>query len=334
MSEAKRGAHPDGQPKAGHGVGRLTGPFPIRLEDIPALNVIFSEAFSERYRRDGMTGVRVPPLNPAIWRFAIDGAAAGAMLWRDEHGAIAAFNLAHVLGTEGWMGPLAVREDLQARGLGRTIVEAGIAHLKRSGCTTIGLETMPRTMDNIGFYSTLGFVTAPLTITVTMEQLSAPAPPLLSHAGSGERERYLADCAALTARVRAGSDYTREIRLTLRHGLGDVVLMHGSRGDVNGYALFHDIPLVEGRSREELRVLKLVVADAADLPPLMQLVRAQVRKSGALRAALRLQGEYPDALRVLVAQGARVRWTDLRMTLSGYSEPRSMTGLAISNWEI
>ena len=326
MSNANRTALKD--------AGRIVGPFPIRLEDIPELNGIFSDAFSERYRRDGMAGVRVPPLNPAIWRFAIDGAGEGAMLWRDSHNAIVAFNLAHVVGKEGWMGPLAVREDLQARGIGRTIVEAGIAHLKRNGCTTIGLETMPRTMDNIGFYSGLGFVTAPLTITVTMEQLTVPAPPLLSHAGSGERERHITDLAALTALVRPGADYTREIQLTLRHGLGDVVLMHDEAGALHGYALFHDIPLVEGRSREELRVLKLVVADADDLPPLMQLVRAQVRRSGALRAALRLQGEYPEALRVLVEHGARVRWTDLRMTLSGYTEPRSNKGIAISNWEI
>lgn len=323
---AGRGAHRD--------AGRIVGPFPIRLEDIPELNGIFSDAFSERYRRDGMAGVRVPPLNPAIWRFAIDGAGEGAMLWRDSHSAIAAFNLAHVLGQEGWMGPLAVREDLQSRGLGRTIVEAGIAHLKRHGCTTIGLETMPRTMDNIGFYSTLGFVVAPLTITVTMEQLAVPAPTLLGHAGSAERERHTADIAALTTMVRPGADYAREVQLTLRHGLGDVVLMHDEQGRLTGYALFHDVPLVEGRSREELRVLKLVVADANDLPPLLQLVRAQVRRSGALRAALRLQGEYPDALRSLVAQGARVRWTDLRMTLSGYAERRSTQGIAISNWEI
>ena len=66
----------------------LDGPFPVRLTDITALNGVFSDAFTERYRRDGMVGVRVPFLNPLIWRYAIDGAGAGAMLWRDERGAI------------------------------------------------------------------------------------------------------------------------------------------------------------------------------------------------------------------------------------------------------
>ena len=313
---------------------RIAGPFPIRPEDIGPLNAIFSDAFSDRYRRDGMAGVRVPPLNPAIWRFAIESAGEGAMLWRDGRGEIAAFNLAHALGAEGWMGPLAVREDLQARGLGRRIVEAGIARLKAQGCTTIGLETMPRTMDNIGFYASLGFVPGPLTITVTAESSSAPPPALLGHCGSGEREARLAECAALLATLRPGADYARELGLTLRHGLGDVALMTGSDGTLQGFALYHEVPLVEGRSREELRVLKLALADVAALPAMWQLLRNQARRSGTLRVALRLQGEFPDALRVLVAHGARVRWTDLRMTLTGYAERPVARGLVLSNWEI
>ena len=42
----------------------IDGPHIARLDDIEELNVVFSEAFTERYRRDGMVGVRVPNLNP------------------------------------------------------------------------------------------------------------------------------------------------------------------------------------------------------------------------------------------------------------------------------
>lgn len=167
-----------------------------------------------------------------------------------------------------------------------------------------------------------------------MDMANLPAPPLLTQAGSGDREVLIAQCAALTTAVRPGADYSREIRLTLRHALGDVILMHSDAHELAGYVLYHDVPLVEGRSREELRVLKLVVRDEADLPALMQLVRAQVRKSGALRGAVRIQGEYPEAVRILVSHGARVRWTDLRMTLHGHAQPRTTRGLALSNWEI
>ncbi len=47
------------------------GPERATLSEIPALNAVFSESFTERYRKDGMVGVRVPHLNPAVWKFAI-----------------------------------------------------------------------------------------------------------------------------------------------------------------------------------------------------------------------------------------------------------------------
>ena len=315
---------------------KVDGPLPIPLDALPALNALFSEAFSERYRRDGMTGVRVPPLNPLIWRFAIECAGEGAMIWRDGLGQIAAFNLAHISGTEGWMGPLAVREELQGHGLGRTIVGAGIERLKRAGCTVIGLETMPRTMENIGFYAQLGFVPAPMTITLTLEGTagSAPLPELLSSHALAERERVIAECATLAASVRPGSNYSREIAITLRHGIGDCALLRDAGGALTGFALYHEVPLVEGRSREELRVLKLVVVDVKELVRVAESLRALSRRSGTLRVAIRMQGEFGEGFRALMALGARVRWTDLRMVLAGRAERAPLRGLALSNWEI
>ena len=79
----------------------VEGPFPARVEEIGALNVVFSDAFTERYRRDGMVGVRVPNLNPQVWRYAIEDSAEGAMVWRDARGEIAAFNMVYRSGVEG-----------------------------------------------------------------------------------------------------------------------------------------------------------------------------------------------------------------------------------------
>jgi len=95
------------------------GPYRIQEIDIPVLNAVFSDAFTDRYRKDGMAGVRVPYLNPAVWRFAIADAREGAMLWRDDRGNIAAFNVTHLSGSEGWMGPLAVHPIIRPGGLAR-----------------------------------------------------------------------------------------------------------------------------------------------------------------------------------------------------------------------
>lgn len=314
----------------------LSGPFPIGEADIGPLNALFSTAFTERYRRDGLVGVRVPPLNPAIWRYAIGGAGRGAMLWRDGDGAIAAFNVAHASGTEGWMGPLAVREDRQRTGQGKDVVRAGISHLRAAGCRTIGLETMPRTVDNIGFYSGLGFVPGFLTVTVVIDA-AAVGPKsgieMLSRHSPRAREGVIAECAALAAALAPGADYSREVRLTHELALGDTLLYH--RGDtLAAFALCHAAPLVEGRSREELRVLKLVAADLDAFEALLQPLAALARRSATARVALRMQGEYPAAYAAAVRVGARVRWTDLRMTLQGFPQVATERGVVLTNWEI
>jgi GNAT superfamily N-acetyltransferase len=310
------------------------GPHKARVEDIAALNQVFSDAFTERYRRDGMVGVRVPFLNPAIWRYAIDDAGLGAMLWRGERGEIVAFNVVHLSGVEGWMGPLAVRLESQGSGLGKEIVRAGIDWLREQRARVIGLETMPRTMDNIGFYSGLGFQPGRLTYTLTLEAVAADRPaPLLGRLAPRERDGAIGECRRVVQSLAPGYDFTREITLTDELALGDTVLLwKDSR--LAGFALCHTVPLVEGRVREELRVLKMALATDDDLDGMVRLLVDFARRSGTRRVAFRVQGEYQSAFARLVALGARVRWTDLRMTMPGMEEPRPLRGLVFSNWEI
>lgn len=313
---------------------RPDGPYPAEPGDIPALNQVFSDAFTERYRRDGMVGVRVPFLNPMIWRYAIADAAGGAILWRDEHEEIAAFNVAHASGTEGWMGPLSVRPDMQGSGVGKEVVGAASDWLARAGCTTIGLETMPRTMDNIGFYSSLGFTPGKLTVTVTLDAApAARAPELLGRLAPRLQDDAVSECRALTESVLPGHDYSREIRLTEELGLGDTLLLRdGDR--LTGFALCHTVPLVEGRVLEEVRVLKLVVADEALMPFAVAGLADIARRNHARRFAVRAQTEYSAAYAQLIAAGGRVRWTDLRMTMVERPEVRAREGVVWSNWEI
>lgn len=312
----------------------VDGPHRARLEDVGELNQIFSDAFTERYRRDGMVGVRVPFLNPAIWHYAIEDAADGAFLWRDERGHVVAFNMVHRSGVEGWMGPLAVRTDQQGSGTGKDIVTRGVEWLKAQGASVIGLETMPRTMDNIGFYSRLGFLPGRLTITTTLDAAYGDRPAaLLSRLSPAARADAIAECRVLVDRLQPGYDHTREIELTSDLSLGDTLLMYD--GDaLAGYAIAHTAPLVEGRSREELRVLKLVLDDESRFVELVRAIADLARRSGTRRLSLRMQGEFVSAYQRLIALGGYVRWTDLRMSLTGYAEQAPRSGLVLSNWEI
>src|SRR3989442_3067681 len=146
---------------------RLDGPVRATEADIEALNRVFADAFTDRYRRDGLVGVRVPYLNPQVWRYALLDAGDGAMLWRDESGKVAAFNIAHRSGREGWMGPLAVRPDRQAAGAGKTVVQTAVDWLVRQGDATPGLSTLTRNVGNIRVYSPVGYTDRVLTLSTT-----------------------------------------------------------------------------------------------------------------------------------------------------------------------
>src|SRR3989442_9432943 len=180
---------------------QVSGPERVVERDIESLNRVFADAFTDRYRRDGLVGVRVPHLNPQVWRYALLDAGDGAMVWRDEAGKVAAFNIAHRSGREGWMGPLAVRPDRHAAGVGKTIVRTATDWLLEQGVGTLGLETMPRTVDNIGFYARLGFSPGPLPVTLTND-IPTPrpsAPALLSQRKGAAVEDGLAAARRLVS---------------------------------------------------------------------------------------------------------------------------------------
>src|SRR6478752_1882584 len=200
----------------------LRGPERATLRDVDALNRVFSAAFTDRYSKDGLVGLPVPHLNPLVWRYAIEDAGDGAMLWRDGDGEVAGFNMVHRSGTEGWMGPLAVRPDRQGEGLGSLMVRTGIDWLRNQGATTIGLETMPRTVDNIGFYSRIGLIPDHLTVTL-VHDVGRRAPAIaVESLGTGPRTaERIEECRQLTHGLLPGVDFTREIELTRDLAIGD-----------------------------------------------------------------------------------------------------------------
>lgn len=314
----------------------ITGPERPTVRDVEPLNRVFSEAFTDRYRRDGMTGVRVPYLNPAIWRYALEDAGDGAMVWRDPDGELCGFNMVHLSGREGWMGPLAVRPDRQGSGLGKTMIRAGIIWLRERGARTIGLETMPRTIENIGFYSRLGFVPGHLTVTLTRDLQRRPLlhPEVLSTSGSARGDR-VAECRRLTTALLPDTDFTRELNATADLRIGDTLMVRDPSGELSGFALYHTAPLAAGRSQDEVRILKLVARHPDAFDRILAATEAAALALDIRRLSLRCQTAQSDAYLRLVRQGYRTHWTDLRMTLGTHPEQQLAEGAVVfSNWEI
>jgi GNAT superfamily N-acetyltransferase len=313
----------------------LAGPERATERDIEGLNRVFADAFTDRYRRDGLVGVRVPPLNPIVWRFALLDAGDGAFVWRDERGQVAAFNVAHRSGSEGWMGPLAVRPDRQGAGAGQAIVRTALDWLLDRGVTTLGLETMPRTVDNIGFYARLGFTPGHLTVTMTRDvpRRGHGDVALLSERRGAASESAVLATRALAGDLIAGADFTHEVLLTAELDLGDTCLVEGPDG-LDAFALWHSVSLAESRGRDELRVLKLGARSPEAFDRVVAAIEAAAAHAGIRRVAFRCQTAYTAAFRRLVERGYRVRWTDLRMTYQGHAERHAARGVLWSNWEI
>lgn len=312
----------------------VRGPDRPTLRDIEPLNRVFAEAFTDRYGRDGLVGVRVPQLNTLVWRYALDDAGDGAMIWRDADGQMVGFNMVHRSGSEGWMGPLAVRPDRQGAGLGSTMVRLGIDWLRSQGASTIGLETMPRTVDNIGFYSRIGLVPSHLTVTLVRDipkRAGSPA-ELLSAAGPRIAVR-LEECRRLTGELLTGVDFTREVALTRDLGIGDTTLVREG-GELTGFALWHSTPLAAGRPKDEVRVLKLVARSLEAFDRLLEGLQAAAAGERVGRLAIRCQTEFAAAYLRLVGLGYRVHWTDLRMILPDFPQRSPGEGIVMSNWEI
>jgi hypothetical protein len=255
------------------------------------------------------------------------------MIWRDAEGHMVAFNMVHRSGTEGWMGPLAVRPDRQGEGLGSLMVRTGIEWLKNQGATTIGLETMPRTVDNIGFYSRIGLVPGYLTVTLVLDvpRRGPGDAALLSRLGAPESG--IEECRKLAAGLLPGVDFTREIALTRELNIGDTTLVREG-GELVAFALWHSTPLAAGRPKDELRVLKLVARDSAAFDRLLDALPTTAAGERVGRIAVRCQTDFASAYLRLVTRGYRVHWTDLRMTLEGYPRRDPVGGVVMSNWEI
>jgi GNAT superfamily N-acetyltransferase len=312
----------------------VRGPDRPTFRDIDSLNRVFADAFTDRYSRDGLVGVRVPQLNNLVWRYALEDAGDGSMVWRDADGEMVAFNMVHRSGSEGWMGPLAVRPDRQGEGLGSAMVRTGIEWLRAQGATTIGLETMPRTVDNIGFYSRIGLVPSHLTVTLVHEvaRRAIGTAEVLSSAGPAWAER-LEECRRLADWVLPGVDFTRELALTRDLGIGDTTVVREGH-TLTAFALWHTTPLAAGRPKDELRILKLVAGSADAFERLIHAIQLSAMNERVSRVAIRCQTEFTGAYLRLIDLGYRVHWTDLRMLLHGYPQRVPSEGILMSNWEI
>src|SRR5439155_17985878 len=232
--------HPRSEPgphprlvKEGGGMARIVE---MTADRFDGMNRIDVEAWSDWATKKFGRAMVFPTKQPVYGTY-LDGDPEGSFIALDEHEQPVGYIFTRTLGKVGFFGPFGVVPKHQASHVGKALVRATVEYMERSGCTTIGLETMPETAYNLGLYSKLGFRLFTMTLRLHKE------------IGAGERrlpknvEVVVQPTEALLARIREisltledGLDQSKEVGLLRQHPLG-ACLTYSRTAAVCGFAL-------------------------------------------------------------------------------------------------
>ena len=245
----------------------------------------------------------------------------------------------HTWGIVGWFGPFEVLPEYQNKGIGRMLIDASLAYLQKSGCETIGLETMPESKKNLQLYIKYGFWPVGLTI-IMSKILTERRDAEVKKAGTEFRVFDLSEtekAAALKAIRRIsnsthhGLDYTKEIIIAERYELGKTLLLTKGKMIV-GFALLYTYPIVEGLERATVRILVIESRHASEEAffTLLSKCERTAEKAGKKEISLGFYSCSGVPIRSLLSAGYPIAVCLVRMILKG--ETGEADALHFSRW--
>lgn len=315
----------------------------MRQEDVPAVNLILSKAFTSARVEEGYKNTHVPLCHASFLEMYLANFPEGCFVAEGNKG-IAAYAFSRLWGQVGWIGPISVVPAAQGQKLGQALMRETLAVLQNAGARVIGLETMPRNYRNLGFYSKLGFVPQELTV-----DLHTAVPGMIPSEALFEEKEYepifwgacdLAERAALTAalekftrKLDPNLSLAREVELTRQFDYGDALLVrHPQRGLIGG-ALGHSETYSAEEPRRFLKINALLLDETMALRPMLRLLFAWATREGLPMISIRTPTRYYLAYSELLRCGFTVFHSDLRMTLQGYHEVALPESFYLSKWE-
>ena len=233
-------------------------------------------------------------------------------------------------GTVGWVGTFGVHPDWQGQGIGRRLLTEAVSHLKASGCTIIGLETMPDSPYNLGFYTGFGF--RPIFPTLILEKKvpeTVEGSALVSfHRAPGEIG--FATVTQISQSVLSGLDYAPEAKSAVEHGWGETLLI--GQPEPWSTAIVRTVPKREGsvQSTAEVSALAVQPESRPQLAMAIRALEAFVCERGLQRVRLATNSADWEALRHLRGLGFKVVRLSQRMVLHG--QDYCPTGVDLSPW--
>jgi len=308
-------------------------------KDLPRINSLLSEAFTHGRITDGYAEVYIPMMRLQMLQMYLSTCPDGCFLIQDS-GIILAAAFSHVFGKTGWIGPIAVRPHVENKGFGKEVTEKCIAYLKNQKCTTIGLETMPRSYRNLGFYTKLGFTMQQLTC-----ELSRPVKsnPLTTKANELNLESYnkhtndvfLEKIQHLLHSNHIDDDYSSFIIGTHKYSFGDTFLLLNKKTPI-GFVIVHSKPYSTAEDSILLRINTLFLNNSADdslLDAVIWHCEEFARSRSLSNLCVRVPSNNLRTMQRLVSHNFKIIHSDLRLTLENYDEIIKPNVVHLSRWE-
>jgi GNAT superfamily N-acetyltransferase len=232
-------------------------------------------------------------------------------------------------GTTGWIGTFGVHPDIQGRGIGRSLLSAAVEHLRASGCTTVGLETMSDSPYNVGFYSRSGFLLAYPTVLLEKELGQVSGAPAFGVYSQLEEEA-LSAITEISQAACPGLDCAPEAANAREYEWGETLLL----GLPNpwAFAIVQTVARGEGPATPTADAGVLVLKSKAeeDLAEALQAVEAYGHGRGLERLSLAVNAADGEALRLVLDRSFRVKSAVLRMIFEGKQSPP--VGRVLCKW--
>ena len=124
---------------------------PLETDEIPLVLELDRACFADLFARLTGRSSEFAMREAEYFEFWSGTDPEGAMV-AELDGEIVALSMCHARGAAGWIGPLAVRPDLQSQGLGKQLMEAAFDYFARRECQWVGLDTYPQNPVSVSLY--------------------------------------------------------------------------------------------------------------------------------------------------------------------------------------
>lgn len=189
----------------------------------------------------------------------------------EENGKVIGFNFIHVWGFFGWFGPLGVHPDYKSNGIGKALVNETIRLLKEDyKVSTIGLNTMPESQYNIGFYMNLGFTPLKLSLNLkrqldfkSKEDFISPSKYDVNEIDISDEKNYVTikeNLRFISNPVYSKFDLTSELNLIREKSFGTILTLK-NYGEIHGIAICYTKSIREDHSKN--LQIKLAIIDSS-----------------------------------------------------------------------